>query len=279
MKVALVVVALLMLGIESVAALSRDRIHLVDWHTGVNSYLVRGNEPIQKDSNGNWFVDYPLWMTYIRDAANAKNVTLPVNNSDIYLLDITFENSLNSGFNTEAEWWKNSTNAALGGYLQWLLVGDLVQPGEVSEKEREKMVREGKIWDIDKIPERVRHMKAILEQGPPAGYKALVVYVHCQGGCDRTGEFIAAYRMAYQYAPTLSIQYELDCTECGRCPDWFATGAIGWYCLTWNTYNSTQSTNSTSGSGSGEGAPLPDCLDAYTCDFFKHGNPCQSTGK
>ena len=266
MRSVLAVVAILaILAAFGAHGLTLHKMHLVDHHADHHSFLFRGDEPIV-GGKGNWSFDYPLLVQYMRTRAGEKNLTLP-EDSKLYILDITFENALNSGFHTEEEFWKDPANAAKGAYKQWLLVGDLVHPSEVSPHERKKMIDDGEVWDIDQIPTRVVKMREILLNGPPAGYDAIAVYVHCQGGCDRTGEFIASYRMAYQYAPKLATQYELDCQECGRCPNWFATGGIGWYCLTWNMYNSSTVQ-----------PPLPDCLTAYNCSLLDHGQPCDSTG-
>jgi hypothetical protein len=149
--------------------------------------------------------------------------------------------------------------------VHWELIGSPVWATAYDQQTQDKMIRDGKVWGFDKIPSRIEQMKAWMQQPPPAGYDAVAYYTHCQGGCDRTGEFVASYRMNYYHTPLLKTIYDMNNNECGRAPDYFATGAIGWYCLTWNLYNATKA-----------GPAVPDCLTAYKCQLFKG---CQDTNK
>lgn len=243
-----------------------NRVHLVDAQYGnessfTNSFLFRGNAPLVNKSKE---FAYTEMMSYMRERATAANYSFPASNDDVYLIDITFENVFDGGFEVESEFWSNPSNSVKGHYEQWELLGAVLWANDLSTAEQDKMIRDGDIWKEDKLPSRVQLMRKMLLGGPPAGYKVLAVYVHCAGGCDRTGEFVGAYRMSFFHTPELRPIYAMDVSECGRAPDYFASGALGWYCLQWNLFNST----------SGE-PPMPDCLDAYTCKPF---GSCNATG-
>lgn len=48
------------------------------------------------------------------------------------------------------------------------------------------------VWAVDKLPQRTREMKKMLD----ATYdRPRAFYVHCEAGCDRTGEFCGSYRL------------------------------------------------------------------------------------
>ena len=248
------------------------RVHIVDHvvaPTGKSALLVRGNAPLECFSKNNCTFAYNLVMEYVRRRAANASISLPANDSKIYLLDITFEGVLDSGFFAEADYWADPQNAAKGAYMQWELFGAPIWASELPNSTVQRMLENPstEIWEIDQLPTRLDIMRSgILASGPKAGYDALVVYVHCAGGCDRTGEFVGSYRMAFHPQPSLKPIYAMDVEECGRAPDYFASGALGWYCLEWNKYNASVEKHL---------PPIDDCLTAYSCSLF---GSCHATG-
>ena len=89
-------------------------------------------------------------------------------------------------------------------------------------------------------------LRALAENAPT------VMYVHCSAGCDRTGEFIGAYAMRYLGYNVTTAMGEA-CRQCGRCPNYFSSSALGWWCL-------TEKQNRTD---------VGDCLDFAGCTLFK----------
>jgi|EP00966_Prymnesium_polylepis_P283578 hypothetical protein len=79
-----------------------------------------------------------------------------------------------------------------------------------------------------------------------------VLYAHCNAGCDRTGEFIAAYGMTH-LGYNVTTAYGEACRQCGRCPNYYSTSAIGWWCLTLQREGHTD---------------LGDCLAFAGCKFL-----------
>ena len=258
MKFALIVVLIAV----ALCDLDFNRVHVVD-KVGTNSYLFRGNQPLNGTKETYQFAYDELLQDLTLRAKEEANSTLPA--PSVYLVDVTFETIVDGGFFQEAEFWADPKNADKGRYENWVLVGAPFWADGFSPAQQKQMIENGTVWNVDQIPDRLLKMRKMLEQGPPPNYDALAVYVHCAAGCDRTGEFVGSYRLAYEHRSTLSPIYEMDVIECGRAPNYFSSGMIGWYCLTWNLYNATILQLPT----------VPDCLTAYTCELF---GKCNSTG-
>ena len=256
MRSLLCLAALLLLAATCAHAedISLKKVWVVDSTSYPKAALFRGNAPLQ-----NKRFAYDTLMSYMRTkATNASVPGYPADNSKIYLVDITFENLFDHGYEDEAHFWQNASNAAKGRYEAWLLMGAPLWGEFDSAAEQRKDIASGKIWKVDQIPSRLLKMRAMLAAGPPPGYDFLAVYVHCAGGCDRTGEFVASYRMQYFHTAQLAPIYAQNVQECGRAPNYFSTGATGWYCTTWNLFNNT-----------GGQPAMTDCWNVAKCDLFK----------
>lgn len=250
-----------------------NKVHLVDAQSSrgsgyaSNSFLFRGNAPlVNSPSTGEPVFAYDEVLNYTRTRVAEANGTFPANNSLVYLVDITFENVFDKFFENEALFWANATNADKGKYLHWELLGAVEWATGMTTAEQDAMIQAGTVWKEDQVPVRIQLVRDMLLNGPPSGYDALVVYVHCAGGCDRTGEFVGSYRMNFFHTAQLAPIYAQDVQECGRAPDYFASGALGWFCLTWNLYNATALSL----------PPMTDCLTAYTCKLL---GSCTATGQ
>ena len=71
------------------------------------------------------------------------------------------------------------------------------------------------------------HNEMELKPLDPTGH--MIVYAHCEAGCDRTGEFIASYLMQFKNA-TAQEAWEHDTSSCGREPYHISEFAMDWYC-------------------------------------------------
>lgn len=247
----LVELLLLVLLSASRAELLYERVHLVDYVAASNAYFFRGNEPFNADHTA---VAYDTLMMYMAKRAKESRGLVMPNPRDIFLVDLTFQGTDLSPL--EPAFWENNTDK--GMLLQWRLLMLGYMPAQFSQEQQRQMINDGSIWRADQLPSRVVALRDMLLRGPPHGprkYAALVVFCHCVAGCDRTGEFVAAYRMTYLPQTRLLPQYQLDCSECGVCPVFTSTAAVGWYCLTWNLWNATAMHR----------PALPDCLSCYDC--------------
>ena len=57
-----------------------------------------------------------------------------------------------------------------------------------------------------------------------------MAFVHCEAGCDRTGEVVGAYRLQYTYKDTRKM-YHANCEECyTRCSNYYSSTAQEWFC-------------------------------------------------
>lgn len=233
---------------------------MLDHLPASNAFLFRGNHPLH-GSGHNARMDYTGLTSAMRSHAAANNVdSFPASDEKLYVMDITFEEPLDDHFKTERDYWKHADNKAKGEYHEWTLIGAPNWATKYSPAKAEALIKSGIIWAEDKLPTRMVKLGNYLKQGPPANYTALAVYVHGHTGCGVTSEFTTAYRMTFKPKPTLREQYAIDCDVCessqavSGCPNYFATGAIGWYCLTWNMYNTSPAHPA-----------LPDCFSPYDC--------------
>lgn len=115
----------------------------------------------------------------------------------------------------------------LGKTDVWMLVGNIVDPGKVPEALRRALAKD-LVWAVDKIPDRVRKMHEML--ATPYD-KPVAFYVHCEAGCDRTGEFVGSYRLANMNV-TIQDAWAANVRECGRPPNNFSKTALQWFCYT-----------------------------------------------
>lgn len=175
--------------------------------------------------NGTARFAWPELLDYMRKRAPSEaGVALP---SKFLFNVISFDNGFELKDEViEIQWFQDPSNGRLD---YWTLVGQLLPPEEVGANIREVyMAAPGLLWGIDQIPQRMIDIRARLETPQVL---PLVMFVHCEAGCDRTGEFSAAYYMQYQNM-TVSEAFAKDTTDCGRPPNYFSKSAIGWYCLT-----------------------------------------------
>merc|ERR1712232_578355 len=126
---------------------------------------------------------------------------------------------------------------------------------------------------IDGLAEKMNKISTML-QSPDV----TVIYVHCSAGCDRTGEFVAAYRMLKgdfkRGRPTTSTPrnisdiYAADVAECGRPPNYFSSTALKWFCFC-NSYD-----NMTVVAGPKVEAPI--CEHFASCKTFGDCTPVEA---
>ncbi|RYG51923.1 hypothetical protein EON67_02365 [archaeon] len=91
------------------------------------------------------------------------------------------------------------------------------------------------LWSVDLLPTRLELMQSMLTTQTATPN---VFVVHCEAGCDRTGEFSAGYYMRWQNM-NVTASWQRDVTDCGRAPDYWSKNAIQWYCLTYEYQFST----------------------------------------
>ena len=230
------------------------RVHLVDSYPRdlPHNFLFRGNTPVNSETD---HFDEPGLRAAITEAALRDcGVTVPPN-FKIIMLDL--QNPSDPNYLTGISHWETRPNN--GSVVQWLTTGSIVQPQH--SHERATRVESGD-WAMrghaDYLAPRLAATRQYLMN---VADRPTVLYVHCQAGCDRTGQFIGAYAMTYLGYNT-STMYGEACRQCGytsrdsfswQCPNYFSTAALGWWCLTL----------------AARGTPVQgDCLDFATCEIL-----------
>ena len=128
--------------------------------------------------------------------------------------------------------WNNHAHDSLGYYVNEAIgfagilppsIFSLAQITAMSDPNSTKSV-----WAQDKLPSRLDSFYTALNSKHSSG-KPLVIVVHCEAGCDRTGQWVGSYRMRYNKA-SVTDMYALDTAECGRSPNYFGTSGLEWFC-------------------------------------------------
>lgn len=114
----------------------------------------------------------------------------------------------------------------------WPLVGQLLPPKDFSSAEQKDLAAaDSALWAIDQLPSRLTTLAAALNTSYAV---PRVFYIHCEAGCDRTGEFSASWYMNYGFLGQRLTQPQavaLDTTDCGRLPYNVSVYGAQWYCV------------------------------------------------
>eukprot|EP01084_Bolivina_argentea_P120701 213994_1 len=236
MKVLLLVSVVCLFHVAFTENLEYKKVWLIDYNKfqdGTINYLYRGNAPI---INNTQFA-YNELIQYMTSRANDSMLPFP---SKFYFIDISLDNTFDGeDFTVEREWWavKGATEQ-FGIMLHWPITetAGIIPPQIAPPNYRKEICNSSDLWLIDQIPTRIDYTHQILLT---ERYDKLpvVIYVHCVGGCDRTGEFIATYRLQYSENKNITDIYAKDIQECGRCPNELATSSIEWFCICYKQQN------------------------------------------
>lgn len=168
--------------------------------SGLNNFLFRGNEP-KISVNGNDEFAYDLLKQYLTNASVTQaNIQLP---SDFYLIDIKYVYDTIDPFEKKdiklEEHFFNS-NPTLGEYYTHVILGDFDDPSTYSNNNNNNnatltaKARALSQWQHDDLPGYIPTIKQFLYT---KWAQPTVIYLHCECGCDRTGEVAASYAMKY----------------------------------------------------------------------------------
>ena len=222
-----------------------SRVHLIDAYPRDNphNFLFRGNNPVTDKA----FNLTDLVAVLRQQASTECGATFP---ESFRFIDLDLENPTDPGYLVELDFWK--THQSLGSAEVWPTLGSVIEFKHTPAAKRKQLIANGS-WALaghaDHLPERLNQTRALLldTSGPPT-----VMYAHCNAGCDRTGEFVAAYALSH-LGYNVTTAYGEACKQCGRCPNYYATQAIGWWCLTLQEQGR---------------ADLGDCLDFEGCQVL-----------
>lgn len=127
-------------------------------------------------------------------------------------------------------------NFSLGEYINWIIVGDLIDPDWLSEDTRKVLAIHLSEWQLDDLPQRMKSLRDLLYSN---GSLPRVIYTHCEAGTDRTGEMSGAYYLRYLNM-TLEEAVYIDNHVQSRPMYQVSLRGLKWYC-----YYLKYTTNST----------------------------------
>jgi hypothetical protein len=181
--------------VVSVFSSGVKHVHLID--TFGNNMLFRGGSPEVDKS-----FSFSTLVASLELAAKQLNATLP---SRYFTIVINVENLDTTGFTSEdgtnvvSEHAFFANNSALGQFYFWHMVGTSSHPAaSLFDGQRDWLAATYADWGTDKLVSRVETLRTMLtSQNSPI---PLVIFFHCDCGCDRTGQLAGAYAMRFHNA-------------------------------------------------------------------------------
>jgi len=193
--------------------------------TTTSNYLFRGNQP-KITVNGTTVFSYDLLKLYLQNTSLESGFKLP---DDYYLIDIKYlyfmdDPEEKGDVILETNFFK--ANPSLGEARFEQIFGDDSDPNAEDADQREKKAVNLGLWQHDNLPARIPLLRELLFT---QGKKPIVIYFHCECGCDRTGEVGASYAMKF-LGKTYREAMEWDNKIAGRPIFTNNKRAVAWYC-------------------------------------------------
>ncbi|KAN0041127.1 hypothetical protein ACTFIV_003663 [Dictyostelium citrinum] len=203
------------------------KVHLVDQTTplenGNINYLFRGNEP-KELINGTEYFAYEELIKCMVNNSLTTGVKLP---PQFIIVDIKLIYGLKDEEpDIELEQTFFNANPQFGEFGTNITLGDLWDPNFLPEREVKSWALNLSDWQHDNLPSRIPFYRNILYTQHEL---PLILYIHCECGCDRTGEVFASYAMKYlNYSFKESMEW--DYSIAGRRIMINHQFAAQWYC-------------------------------------------------
>jgi hypothetical protein len=214
-----------------------------------NHYLFRGGAPLTSVRDPNnprncipdpnnpdkclQVFDYAGLTKAIASAPNVPSVPPPpATQYYLVIIDLVHSNEASeiepalSYFNDP----ENPSRTSQGQANLWDTNGTAVCYFNTPQDQRAKLVTTIEQWLGDPLVWRVATIRSWLEDATqvPSGRPGvpIVIYVHCDGGCDRTGEMIGAYRLRYMNGAWAEVWGDQPCGRPLGCDNY---RALQWY--------------------------------------------------
>jgi hypothetical protein len=202
------------------------------------NFLFRGGDPLncKQDENGNCIKDAQGNCTTIYDYEGLAEAMIrncppyapfPTYNQSglppFYLVDVNLLHTDEvSNIEFALDYYK--AHPAQGRLHLWDTDGTPLCYFSTPAAERERRVATLEQWLPDPLIWRVAALRRMLQASElPI---PVVVYVHCDGGCDRTAEMIGAYRLRYMAQSWQTVWGEQPCGRPLGCDNY---RALQWY--------------------------------------------------
>jgi len=223
-----------------------DNVHFVDLVTssvGVTNLLFRGSEPVEDYANGTGsFFCLPDLLRALRNASDVAGISFP---NKFKLVDVTL---IHNDPVTQSEDFGNldlevdffAKHPEVGELVYWETMGNDANASTVSEPMRDFLALQLPTWQGDRLDLRVQALRHMLTDAASTDLPR-VVYVHCEGGKDRTGELIGSYylrHLGWSYEKVLATNYGYAGRPIGQQNQ----RALQWYCLHLNATGSLAGT-------------------------------------
>lgn len=166
-------------------------------HVGPNS-LFRGPLPMTTTAEGRSTFDYPGLKQALQTATTPVGLTVP---DDFYLIDLDLMQIESrddaAAIVVERQYFVDAPSS--GEIHIWGMrgTGINVTDRDLTEDVRNNLALHLDDWLEDKLVERVQRIRDWLENGAAGARAPVVIYMHCLGGMDRTGELSGAYYLRY----------------------------------------------------------------------------------
>jgi len=194
-------------------------VHLQYYDKTSGNFFFRGNMP---KNTSNEFA-YTELMTFLAERALEEGgVELP---SNAFLYDISLDSLYNEN-DTLLEQNFFLANPQLGNFSNWSLYHRYPDPSNFTQQQIKQMVQNMSLWGPDDFPPRMTLFHQMMKTKQE---RAVAYYIHCETGCDRTGEFCGSYMMQY-LNDSLATALTIDTADCGRPPYASSQWQLQWYC-------------------------------------------------
>jgi len=217
-----------MVAFVAADTLERQKVVLMDWTRGeaYTNYIFRGNEPKMTNSTGDYFA-YDLLKQYLTEEAANRSIHLPdqfqLIDYKLYFFKDPFEEP---DIKLENDFFID--NPTLGELRLQSILGDLTSPSIYPTFYIKSEAISLSSWQPDNLPKFIQTLHTLLYTPGPKNLP-VVIYFHCECGCDRTGEVAGSYAMQYLNM-TFYDAYAWDQSIAGR---WILPNnewAMEWYC-------------------------------------------------
>jgi hypothetical protein len=193
------------------------------------NFLFRGPESLTPENT----FDYPGLTDAIAAAKLPSNVPRPESfyssPAGYFLVDINLLHP-NETVKIAAGIDYFQANPMQGCIHLWDTNGTPLCYFNTAPAERNRLTRTLDQWLPDPLIWRVAMIRKWLEPSPQP--TPVVIYVHCDGGCDRTAEIIGAYRLRYMQDSWATVSADQPCGRPLGCDNY---RALQWYAFWLNT--------------------------------------------